>query len=416
MLGTDIENKVKGITLFVSELCLILLSFLYPSLVVKNLKAKTGKSSGPFTFLTIHAFFGLKLWTFIFISFLVYNTPTYRQVSGIYTESTLPAILTIKDYIGVPAIDELIFLTVPYILISICLAWYFDKKCKKNGWEFEISPRDLMLYFAGFLILSIPIILILDIEWILRFSPNYIPNELSSNNLNFSRVKLIILLSLPIHLFMTLKYAAGKFWNTRKYFGGIFLWSLILPFTVFSGMVASLYISNKVLTNDENLLSDGGVNKYLPADLFKAKVIDTTHVDDMFRWDIIIKGNDTKNDLYEVLDKSGGFIFNEKNDTMCTISSIQGDRQFDSYNPGKLQVITSKPKMINSDYLFMKLSLFNKTEFNVPTQNIMIYSNGFNELNKSTKIGWLLQAVVKTGQFILSSEIPTIKDSLNTDH
>ncbi len=389
MLGVEIENKIKGITVFLTELFVVLFSFILPKFFVKALRRKSEGASGPFTFLTINAFFGLKLWTFIFITYLVYNTPSYEQRSYVQTESTTPDKLSVLDYVGIPALDELIFLTIPYIVIAVCIAWLFERRCKKKKWDLEISPRDLMLYFAGFLILAIPLILIVDLGWIEGTSNQKDELNKSTGSFDLFWFRLVILLSLPFHLLQTLKLASGKFWNAKKYLRGFLVWSFVLPLTVFGAMISTLFVSNKILDSSERILSNKTVDNYLSSDLFKARIVDTLHSDDAFYWKVIIKGNDTKNDKYEVLDKKGYIIFNELGDTICNIKTVKGKKDFDSHDPGILDITSDFPQVTQSDYLFIRLSVFNKTEFDVPSPNILLWSTGKKELLSANRTGWI---------------------------
>ncbi|MBI3134495.1 MAG: hypothetical protein HYZ14_07430 [Bacteroidetes bacterium] len=363
MDASDIEKKIKGTVEFILTLFTSAFYFLFPFFLVRTLKKSADKITPPYTFLAILAFFGLKLWSFVFLKHLV-NDSTEIPGHSIKVTQTTAETLNVLDFIGIPSWEEIIMLTIPYMIMTIALAKLCAWVTKRLDISFGIPPDQSIIYFSGFLILVFPLMLIVaDQKW-----------------------EIPLLLSLPLYLFMVFQHSMTDKISFRfiSFMSG---YAVIVPAAIISFMYLTLWTGTTVFSKDESVFSETYINRYKSADLFNVKLMDLYPEKETFKWKVLLKSNDTEHHSYQVHFKPGSVVYNEDTTTICRIESITGDKIFNSAEPTTLEVTTTFLDTAgrHSDYFFTDLCIIDRTKFDAPTSTILLWKLGKHELMKPKK-------------------------------
>lgn len=268
----EIEKKLSEAINLVFLFFKTLFYFAFPLWIVKRMKGEQAVFP-PLAFLSILSFFGLKLWAYFF---LYVNIGTENAELQLNTDATLAKgkELMLDDFITIPDFDEIVGLTIPYILLVAALVLVIKRATSRIKINQDLDLGSIATYFCGFLVVLVPIVLLIS--------------NAVTRNISTLGTFLILFVAVTPYLFLMLAGAISKNLNRMLRLRVIATLSLLLPVLTVTFMLGSLYLSTHVSAFENEDLSPENADIYRHKVLFEASISDPNYLNQKDGWEIAL--------------------------------------------------------------------------------------------------------------------------------
>jgi hypothetical protein len=310
----EVEKKIEGLIEFIFVFIKTIVLFFIPGLLIKQLRKDKPGVTRPYIMLGIFAFFGTRLWLFLsMIIAVAFFNGCDRDGPATMTVPDEPSVL---DFLNLPSLEDLFFVSIPYMLIVIISVKGYAAVFNFFKLSFQVSIESVLLYVLTFFTLMAPVLTIcavlVDQWW------------------------LYVLISLLVFLytgFMLNRSLSRPVKSALKSYIVTSFAAVVIP------LMGAYVIYFTLKLNDSlprQLVHNLPEKDYFEELFFEAMVTDYKQDNDSIFMEVLMCSNDNEDHTYFILP-------NDDHDLMAADTSIVGY----AYNVrGDLSVSTAEPSLI----------------------------------------------------------------------
>ncbi|WP_343788162.1 hypothetical protein [Wandonia haliotis] len=267
-----LENKIESVVNFFVKFIRSITYLFFPKLFIKSIENDNNAITPPLTFLSIFSFGLIKFWKYILLMLIIGFKGCSMQVNNMApTRTTVPEFSFIQSF-GIPSIEEILLLSIPFVLLSVLLSKLFKKLASRLKLKYKIDSEALYIYTSSIVVLIFSISFILDLEY-------------------FS---IIILILTPAYIFYILLLSAKTSLEVSKvkFYLVCASFAILIPVAQIGGIYLIMENYFKIVPHQDE------IEKYVSQDLFETKLISHRTIQTESFLKILLRSNEKKTTEY----------------------------------------------------------------------------------------------------------------------